>query len=102
MVRLGHACHGLCAHAAPDGLGADLIAPARGSVYANILAQANIPGIQIIQFGDDSATLNALVAGQVVDANATPATGDNDPLSQAAGGGRPPRMTALGTANAAF
>jgi polar amino acid transport system substrate-binding protein len=38
---------------------------ARGSVYASILAQANIPGIQIIQFGDDSATLNALVAGQV-------------------------------------
>ena len=38
---------------------------ARGSVYSNILAQANIPGIQIIRFGDDSATLNALVAGQV-------------------------------------
>jgi len=38
---------------------------ARGSVYSNILAQAAIPGMQIIQFGDDSATLNALVAGQV-------------------------------------
>jgi len=38
---------------------------ARGSVYANILDHAGIPGIQIIQFGDDSATLNALVAGQV-------------------------------------
>jgi polar amino acid transport system substrate-binding protein len=38
---------------------------ARGSVYADILARAAIPGIQIIQFGDDSATLNALVAGQV-------------------------------------
>ena len=38
---------------------------ARGSVYAVILAQANIPNVQIIQFGDDSATVNALVAGQV-------------------------------------
>jgi polar amino acid transport system substrate-binding protein len=38
---------------------------ARGSVYADILTRAAIPGIQIIQFGDDSATLNALVAGQV-------------------------------------
>jgi polar amino acid transport system substrate-binding protein len=38
---------------------------ARGSAYANILAQANIPGLQLIQFADDSANLNALVAGQV-------------------------------------
>ncbi|AMJ61494.1 ABC transporter substrate-binding protein [Bosea sp. PAMC 26642] len=38
---------------------------ARGSAYANILAQANIPGMQLIQFADDSANLNALVAGQV-------------------------------------
>jgi polar amino acid transport system substrate-binding protein len=37
----------------------------RGSAYANILMQANVPGMQIIQFADDSANLNALVAGQV-------------------------------------
>jgi polar amino acid transport system substrate-binding protein len=37
----------------------------RGSVYANIISNAKVPGIQIIQFADDSATLNALVAGQV-------------------------------------
>ena len=37
----------------------------RGSAYANILAQANIPGMQLVQFADDSANLNALVAGQV-------------------------------------
>lgn len=41
------------------------IGVARGSAYANILAQANIPNMQIIQFADDSANLNALVAGQV-------------------------------------
>jgi polar amino acid transport system substrate-binding protein len=38
---------------------------ARGSVYSNMIASAKIPGIQIIEFVDDSATLNALVAGQV-------------------------------------
>ncbi len=38
---------------------------ARGSAYANLLAQANIPGMQLVQFADDSANLNALVAGQV-------------------------------------
>lgn len=37
----------------------------RGSAYANLLAQANIPGMQLVQFADDSANLNALVAGQV-------------------------------------
>jgi polar amino acid transport system substrate-binding protein len=38
---------------------------ARGSVYADIIAKAGIPGIQIVQFADDSATLNAAAAGQV-------------------------------------
>lgn len=38
---------------------------ARGSAYANLIAQANIPGLQLVQFADDSANLNALVAGQV-------------------------------------
>ena len=38
---------------------------ARGSVYAKILAAANVPGMEIIQFADDSANLNALAAGQV-------------------------------------
>jgi polar amino acid transport system substrate-binding protein len=38
---------------------------ARGSVYADIIAKAKIPNLQLVEFADDSATLNALVAGQV-------------------------------------
>lgn len=38
---------------------------ARGSVYADILAHAGIPDLHLVQFEDDSATMNALVAGQV-------------------------------------
>ena len=41
------------------------IGVARGSVYADILQHANIPNLKLIQFQDDSATMNALVAGQV-------------------------------------
>lgn len=47
---------------------------ARGSAYANILAQAGIPGLQLVQFADDSANLNALVAGQVDAAGTVPSS----------------------------
>lgn len=37
----------------------------RGTAHEKILSSANIPGMQLIRFDDDSTTLNALVAGQV-------------------------------------
>lgn len=51
--------------AALTDLAGKRIGVARGSAYADILARAGIAGLQLIAFGDDSATLNALVAGQV-------------------------------------
>lgn len=37
----------------------------RGTAHEDVLSHANIPGMQLIRFDDDSATLNALVTGQV-------------------------------------
>lgn len=48
-----------------EDLAGKRVGVARGSAYSNILAQANIPNLQLVQFADDSANLNALVAGQV-------------------------------------
>ena len=38
---------------------------ARGTAYEDFLVKANIPGLQLVRFDDDSANLNALVSGQV-------------------------------------
>ncbi|WP_430259534.1 transporter substrate-binding domain-containing protein [Neorhizobium sp. IRS_2294] len=37
----------------------------RGTAHEKVLSAANIPGMELIRFDDDSTTLNALVAGQV-------------------------------------
>lgn len=48
----------------PD-LAGKRVGVARGSAYADILARAGVPNLQLVPFADDSATLNALAAGQV-------------------------------------
>lgn len=37
----------------------------RGTAHEKILSEANIEGMELVRFDDDSTTLNALVAGQV-------------------------------------
>jgi polar amino acid transport system substrate-binding protein len=37
----------------------------RGTAHEDVLSHATIPGMQLVRFDDDSATLNALVTGQV-------------------------------------
>jgi polar amino acid transport system substrate-binding protein len=37
----------------------------RGTAHEKVLSAANIPGMELVRFDDDSTTLNALVAGQV-------------------------------------
>jgi polar amino acid transport system substrate-binding protein len=38
---------------------------ARGTAYEDYLVKANIPGLTLVRFDDDSANLNALATGQV-------------------------------------